>query len=197
MANDDAATRLSKWRFITSSGLSFGASVIVSVGVTGGKLYISQNPKAAQSSPGVAILNYKGAGPGVGVGVVPVDFSVSTAKMWSEGDIRLGPLSTGADVELKDLTGICLLRVISGGGGNRSYSETQIYFQPKTTALPEICKAIGTLFGRGWSLPGAGIADFTCYITIDRVIPDHLEWKDPKEPAALRLPNYHLDNAQM
>lgn len=74
----------------------------------------------AQSSPGVAILNYQGAGPGVGVGVLPVDFSVSTAKMWSEGDIRLGPLSTGADVELKDLTGICLLHVISGGGGNRS-----------------------------------------------------------------------------
>lgn len=34
------------------------------------------------------------------------------------------------------------------------------------------------------------MADFTCYITIDRVIPDHLEWKDSKEPTALRLPNY-------
>ena len=190
MANDDAATRLSKWRFITSSGGSFGLSAIVALGVTAGKLYLSQNPKADQSSPGVVILNYKGFGPGVSVGL-PVDLSFSTAKMWSEGDICLGPLSTGADIELKDLTGICLMRVTSGGAV-RSVSCTQIYFQPTTTSLPTICKAIGTLFGKGLSLPGAGVVEYTCYITIDRVIPDHLEWSDPKEAAPLLLPNYQV-----
>jgi hypothetical protein len=80
----------------------------------------------------------------------------------------------------------------TSGGAVRSVSCTQIYFQPKTTALPTICKAIGTLFGKGWSTPGAGVVDYTCYITIDRVIPDNLEWSDPKEPAALLLPNYQV-----
>jgi outer membrane protein OmpA-like peptidoglycan-associated protein len=190
MANDDAMTRLSKWRFITSSGGSLGVSAIVAVGITTGKLYISQNPKADQSSPGVAILSYKGIGPGVSVGL-PVDISFSTAKMWSEGDICLGPLSTGADIELEDLTGTCLVRVTSASAA-RSYSCTQIYFQPKTTSVPAICKAIGTLFGKGWSLPSAGVVEYTCYMTIDRVIPDNLEWTDPKEPAALLRPNYQV-----
>jgi len=89
------------------------------------------------------------------------------------------------------LTGIGLMRVTSGSVG-RSYSCTQIYLQPKTTSLPTICKAIGTLFGKGLSLPSAGVVDYSCYITIDRVIPDNLEWSDPKEAAALVLPNYQV-----
>jgi hypothetical protein len=120
---------------------------------------------------------------------LPVDVGFSTAKMPSDGFIYHGPLSSGADIELEDLTGSCVIRVDSGSVV-ASGSLTEIFFQPVTSAFPERCRAVGIVLGRGWSTPGVGLMEYPCYMRISKVNPEFLEFQEPNEPVNVRSPNF-------
>jgi len=177
-----ANSRLTKWRILTSSGGSVGKTfIIISAGVITGTLYVSKRPTDKVDSPGVATLTYKGIGAGIGLGLKKLgglpDVSYSSRDMPSSGDICHGPLSSGKDIELTDLTGICVIRVISGGAIGAA-GVTQIFFQPDTTALPELCLAVGTIPGIGRSTPGISAMEYPGYLRISNISPDMLVSKD-------------------
>ena len=86
MSEPFIANRPSDWRIVTTSGGSAAlTAIIVSGGLTAGRLYISKNSKAVASSPGVVVLSYAGAGLGISLGPSPVDLGASDPEMPSGG----------------------------------------------------------------------------------------------------------------
>ncbi len=107
--------------------------------------------------------------------------------MPSGGDIYHGPLSSGADITLRDLAGVCVVRVISAAYF-AGVAATRIFFRPATTAIPTLCKAIGTVPSFGLSTRGVSIIDYVCYMQIERVNVEMLV--PPIEPAGQHPPNF-------
>ena len=105
------------------------------------------------------------------------------------GHIFHGPLSSGADIELADLIGICVIRVHSASLAV-SGSLTKIFFRPPLSAIPALCKAVGLVKGISISTsPGFSVIDYPCYMRISHVNPEHLEFTEPKEPLNVRPQN--------
>lgn len=206
--------RNSKWWIVTSSNYSVGKTLFVlSAGGTHGDIYVSADPRVVQlgnySSPSVAVLRFTGVGAGFSLNLKKLalpwlpDISYSRADMPSSGEITIGPTCSKDDLELDDLTGWCVIRVISAGlvaGAGATF----IFFGPTTTAIPHICKAIGRIFGIGASTPGIGAIDYVCYMSIkdrnlesleSREIPIEKVNRPPKFqniPVALTLPSDSL-----
>lgn len=189
MANPDITKRPSKWRILTSSGGAINLGYILEVGGTTGRLYISKTFEDDETSPGVVTLSYVGAGRGIGApSPLPGEVSYSTASMPSNGYIYHGALSSGSDIELHDLTGLCVIRVSSAALGV-SVSLTEIFFRPATFAMPTRCKAVGIVFGKGRGTPGLGVMEYTGHMRIGKVNP--LTSKDPIDHA-LRPPHFRI-----
>jgi outer membrane protein OmpA-like peptidoglycan-associated protein len=192
-----ATGKPSEWLIVTSSGGACNLGVILAAGATQCYLYLSKNPKDTADSPGVVKLSFTGIGRGLSTG--PVDASFSTAGMPSKGVIYHGPLSTGADLELKDLTGWCAIRVTSVGYGiglggrglGASGSLTEIFFRPITVELPARCKAVGIVFGAGVTKGlrlGGSMMEYKGHMRVSQVNPEMLA--DTPEPLNLRLPDF-------
>jgi outer membrane protein OmpA-like peptidoglycan-associated protein len=188
--------RNSKWWIVTSSNVSIGKTVIVvSGGGTAGRIYVSADPKVVKAgnstASSVAVLEFIGAGAGVSISLnlkkllLPIDVSFSTASMPSSGEITIGPTCTNDDLELDDLTGLCVIRVISANAVF-SFGATFIFFGPVTTAIPHICKAIGRIFGVGTTTPTPGVSaiDYVCYV---RILHRHLEILESREIPIQRI----------
>jgi len=183
--------KLSDWGIITSSGGSAGftAIVVTAQGITG-NLYLTKNANASADSPDVGVLSYYGIGAGLSVPTPsPVEFSASSADMPSGGVLRHGPLSNGKEFVLSDLAGPCVVEVSSAGifvGG----SKTVIYFRPASSDHPEHCKAIGTVYGLGVTIPGASAVSFACHMKVSRMN------KEILQPVEIRQPNLRMPHFQ-
>jgi outer membrane protein OmpA-like peptidoglycan-associated protein len=121
--------------------------------------------------------------------------------MPSKGVIYHGPLSTGADLELKDLTGWCAIRVTSVGYGigvgarglGAGGSLTEIFFRPIAVELPTRCKAVGIVFGAGVTKGlrlGGSMMEYKGHMRVSQVNPEMLAYKDMPEPLNLRQPDF-------
>jgi len=182
--------KLSAWKIVTSSGASGGfTALVVTVQGVYGRLYLSKNPHASADSAGVGVLSYWGGGRGLGTpSPMPIDLSLSLASMPSGGVIYHGPLSTGKEFSLSDLTGQSVVQVCSAGFGIGG-SVTVVYFRPQSINEPENCRAIGIVKGVGVTAPGASAVQFICDMRITRILGETLESRD-YFPMDTRMPSY-------
>jgi outer membrane protein OmpA-like peptidoglycan-associated protein len=196
---------MSDWRILTSSGGNLGIAVGAGVSGVTGMLYISKSTEKPppgvppEIRPGVVVLQYFGGGFGAGISPIALDFGISTSDLPSSGQIFHGPLSSGADLELKDFTGPCVIRARTYSLGVAA-TPTTIFFQPHTYLHPSQCKAFADVYGIGFSIPGVSGMQYKGHMRIWHINPKILVSKDipdssPKHiskfrvsPPALTLP---------
>jgi len=98
----------SGWRFETSSGLELGGGEIVAF-AGGSASFVAISPIGNRRT-----LNYVFLGMGLGFGA-KVSVSGSKESYESRGIIYKSPTYPGAELQISDLTGLCMFAEISGG----------------------------------------------------------------------------------
>jgi|SRR5580658_2030809 outer membrane protein OmpA-like peptidoglycan-associated protein len=152
--------RTSKWTFNTSSGGSVGVGALAA---GGGSLFF-ERPDGANVN-----FIYSAGGVSLGLGVLKLGkttFSLtgSSKDMWNVGGVYISDSFTGADLDIDDFTGFCVIGDVTVSGGVGGGSATAMYLGlDSEDLLAELGYDPRTLPLNGW-IPGMGLGTLLKYL---------------------------------